>query len=163
MNPIQEKLIIELDKPVYGDPWFGSSLKNILEDVKSKNAFIKLNTATHSIAEIILHLTAWIEEVDSRLIGNAPKEPKRGDWITIDEQSDMSWEAINNNFLCAHKNLIETVKNFSFENFENLVGQERNTELGTGFNFREMLVGLMQHNIYHFGQIAFINKSLIND
>lgn len=158
MNPIIEKLVTELDKAVTGDPWFGSALKFILEDIPYEQAVQKINPNVHSIAEIVVHVCAWIEEVTSRLEGNEPREPERGDWIDTDNFTEADWNKIVEEFFTAHARLIEKVKIFPFEKFEEKVGKERNRELGSGFTYREMLVGLMEHNIYHGGQIALLKK-----
>jgi len=145
MNPVIEKLIKELDKAVNSDPWYGASLKSIIRDI-------------HTIAEIVLHICAWIEEVSSRLEGNEPSDPKRGDWPEADNLNETSWKKIVEDIFAAHETLIEQVKNFPFEKFEERVGTERVKELGTGFTYREMLVGVMEHNIYHGGQIVLLKK-----
>ena len=158
MNPVIEKLIKELDKSVNGDPWYGASLKSILQDVTYKQAVTRHNPNIHSIAEIALHIYAWIEEVSSRLKGNEPKDPERGDWPEVDNLNETGWKKIIGDIFSAHETLLEQVKNFPFEKFEERVGTERIKELGTGFTYREMLVGLMEHNIYHGGQIGLLKK-----
>ncbi|KAF0153147.1 MAG: DinB family protein [Ignavibacteria bacterium] len=158
MNPVINKLIIELNKVIEGDPWFGAPLKSILEGINCQQAVMRINTNAHSIAEIALHILAWVEETASRLEGNEPKEPKRGDWQSIDTLDKVEWENIVNKIFEMHKRIEELVASFSLEKLEEQVGSERNPALGTGFSFREMLVGLMEHNVYHGGQIALLKK-----
>lgn len=158
MNPVIEKLVIELDKAVNGDPWYGASLKAILQDVTYEQAVTKYNPNIHSIAEIVLHIYAWIEEVSSRLEGNNPKEPERGDWPEADNLKEAEWNEIVKRIFSSHENLLRLVRDFPLEKFEEQVGATRDKELGTGYTYREMLVGLMEHNIYHGGQIGLLKK-----
>lgn len=158
MNPVIEKLVGELDKVVTGDPWYGASINAILHDITYAQAAVRHDANIHTIAEIALHICAWIEEVSSRLEGNEPKDPKRGDWPETDNLNETSWKKIIKDIFSAHETLLEQVKNFPFEKFEKQVGTERVKELGTGFTYREMLVGLMEHNIYHGGQIGLLKK-----
>lgn len=160
MNPVIEKLIIELDKAVNGDPWFGSPLRSILTGISCGQAVTRQSQSIHSIAEIALHICVWIEEVSSRLEGNEPKDPASGDWNNVGNLTEEKWKKIITRIFTGHEKLITLVKNFPFERFEEQVGKERNPELGTGFTYREMLVGLMEHNIYHGGQIALLKKLL---
>ncbi len=160
MNPIVEKLITELDKAVNGDPWYGASLKTILSDVSCEQAVIKHTKNIHSIAEITFHIYGWIEEVASRTEGNASKNPIRGDWKEINDLTEAEWKELKQSLFTAHTNLLCQMHNFPFEKFEEQVGKEKIKELGTGISYREMLVGLMEHNIYHSGQIALIKKLL---
>lgn len=158
MNPVIEKLVIELDKPMNGDPWYGSSIKKVLDGITHEEAFAVPFINAHSIAEITLHIYAWINEVNSRLEGNKPADPKMGDWPKVEKYEKHYWTEIRSNIYKEHERLISLVKNFPFERFEERVGKERVPELGTGFSYREMLVGLMQHNVYHLGQIAILKK-----
>jgi hypothetical protein len=158
LNQVIEKLLIELDKPMNGDPWYGSSIKKVLEEITHEEAFAITFVSAHSIAEIALHVCAWINEVNSRLEGNEPADPKMGDWPKVERYGQSYWTEIKSNIYSAHESLIELVTNFPFEKFEERMGKERIPELGTGFSFREMLIGLMQHNVYHLGQIALLKK-----
>lgn len=158
MNAVIGKLIAELEKAVNGEPWYGASLKKILSDVSCELAVTRHSENIHSIAEITYHICGWIEEVTSRLEGNESKDPERGDWKEITEMSESDWDELRQNLFTSHSNLISRVKIFPFEKFEEQVGKEKNKELGTGISYREMLVGLMEHNIYHGGQIALLKK-----
>lgn len=158
MNAVAEKLIAELEKAINGDPWYGASLKKILSDVSCEQAVIKHTEIIHSIAEITYHICGWIEEVASRLEGNESKDPERGDWKAITELSEFEWNELRRNLFTAHSNIIDLVRKLPFEQLEEQVGKEKNKELGTGISYREMLVGLMEHNIYHGGQIALLKK-----
>ncbi|RYD72929.1 MAG: hypothetical protein EOP55_17975, partial [Sphingobacteriales bacterium] len=70
----------EIKKSFNGDAWHGNHVMQTLNNVKPENAFTHFIPDAHSIAEIALHLTAWTEEVTSRLLGNAAAEPQIGDW-----------------------------------------------------------------------------------
>lgn len=158
MNAVIGKLITELEKAVNGDPWYGASLKKILSDVSCEQAVIKHTENIHSIAEITHHVCGWIEEVLSRIEGNESKDPARGDWKEINDLNEAEWNDLKYSLFTAHSNLISRVKIFPFTKFEEHVGKEKIKELGTGISYREMLVGLMEHNIYHGGQIALLKK-----
>ncbi|MEW6652802.1 MAG: DinB family protein [Bacteroidota bacterium] len=158
MNPVINKLIIELNKAIDGDPWYGASLKSILAGVDHKQAVMRTHPKTHSIAEIALHILAWIEETASRLDGNEPKVPKRGDWQNIAALEKREWKNIISRIFKEHKRVTKLTLALTIDKLEEQVGIERNPALGTGFTFREMLVGLMEHNVYHSGQIALIRK-----
>jgi hypothetical protein len=81
-----EKLSIELYHSVFGDPWHGSSLEKVLENIPPDKVFLKPISSAHNIIELTLHLDAWIEEVLSRINGNISAEPLMGDWpIPVDK------------------------------------------------------------------------------
>ncbi len=53
-----EKLEQELQKVLSGNPWYGNSVYNIIEQVSFEAAFEKEQGASHTIAEIVLHMLA---------------------------------------------------------------------------------------------------------
>ncbi len=160
MNPVIETLVKELNRVMFGNPWYGSSIKNILDSVFYADAFKYANNYTHSIAELALHILAWNEETLSRFEGNEPKEPAIGDWPWVKFKDEMYWNEIKEKIYITHGKLIEIVKEFPLEKFEVVIGIENNRELATGYTYRESLLGLMQHNIYHAGQISLQNVAL---
>lgn len=158
MESVVNKLILELNKVIDGDPWYGASLKSILEDVNAQKAVKRVSYNTHSIAEIALHILAWIEEVASRLEENPPKNPARGDWQKVENLDKHEWDIIRQKIFEEHIRVIELTSSLHLEKLDQQVGDERSPALGTGISFREMLLGLMEHNIYHGGQIALLKK-----
>ena len=74
------------------------------------------------------------------------------DWREIDPKTH-TWQKGIEQLKSTHKKIIE------------LLNQKEDNFLGDivpirKFNFRFMLNGLVQHNIYHLGQIAYIKKML---
>jgi len=148
----------EIKKAFNGDAWHGNHVMQTLNNVDPAKAFEHLLPDAHSIAEIALHLTAWTEEVTSRLIGNVASEPALGDWPAPETQTAQAWEKIIFDFKVANEELIrhcETLKNNQWEDQTN---DERNRESGTGVSNIELINGLIQHHAYHSGQIALLSK-----
>jgi uncharacterized damage-inducible protein DinB len=158
-NPI-EVLIYELNRSMYELPWYGYSIQKILEDVKPENVFIKPDLSNHSIYEIGLHILSWNEEVNKRLQGSSPCEPERGDWPESDSNNYADWNELKAKIFSAFDFTIKLIRELPIEKFEEKIGNEYSAQLATGFNYRETILGLMQHNIYHAGQISFLNVAL---
>ncbi len=157
MNKI-EKLIEEIKLSVFGEPWHGSSVRSILSNVTENQSDMKIIAEAHTIKELTLHLLAWTEEVTSRLTGNDPSEPQIGDWPDPENYKDKNFEQIKNNLFEATKVLIQVLKNFPEEKLYEKVGTVQSAQLGTGASFETMIIGLLQHNAYHSGQIGILKK-----
>lgn len=151
-------IIAELQKAFGGDAWHGSSAWQILNNVDTENAFSHFIPEAHSIAEIALHLTAWTEEVTSRLLGNDAKEPLRGDWPMPKEHNIQEWSQILFDFQTSNQELIRICQNLNPTHWEQPAKDLRNEPLGTGVTFKEMVNGLIQHHAYHAGQISLLTK-----
>lgn len=155
-----ESLAEEYYSTIFGDPWYGSSVKSILEVVTKNNSKVKIAPNTHSIEEILLHMWSWTEEVNSRLCGGLPKEPVMEDWPKLSDFQKLSWAELKKQFFNESKSIISTIKNFPEERLDETVGIERNAPLGTGISFASMISGLIQHNVYHAAQISLLNKCI---
>ncbi|WP_231465794.1 MULTISPECIES: DinB family protein [unclassified Pedobacter] len=148
----------EIKKSFNGDAWHGNHVMQTLNNVEPEKAFQHFIPDAHSIAEIALHLTAWTEEVSSRLNGNLALEPEMGDWPPVQEKSPQAWEKIIVNFKIANEELIRICENIKPNDWNNKTIDERNAALGTGVTNAVLLNGLVQHHAYHSGQIAILSK-----
>jgi len=150
-------IIKEVQKAFNGDSWHGNHVMQTLNNVDPEKAFQHLIPNAHSIAEITLHLTAWTEEVTSRLMGNPEAEPAMGDWPVPIEKTPQAWEKIIFNFKIANEELIRHSGNIMDEDW-NDSSKEELSAVDTGVTFMELLNGLVQHHAYHSGQIALLSK-----
>jgi len=144
----------ELKKAYSGDAWHGNNLSSIISSVKDGQVFKRPIPSAHTIAELVLHLTAWTDEVISRLIGNEVKEPESGDWPEITEESAAAWETILRGFHVANEKLI----NFTLMMTEDQWREKVNYPSGGRITNYELVNGLIQHHVYHGGQISLLLK-----
>ena len=52
-----------------GNAWYGKPIYSIIEQVSFEAAYTKPPGVVHNIAEIVLHMLAWTEEVIDRMNG----------------------------------------------------------------------------------------------
>ncbi|QDW23313.1 DinB family protein [Pedobacter sp. KBS0701] len=148
----------EIKKAFNGDAWHGNHVMQTLNNVNPEKAFSHFIPGAHSIAEIALHLTAWTEEVSSRLTGKPAAEPARGDWPEPQSGTPQAWERIIFDFKIANEELIRLCESLKDNQWNDEVKSERNPALGTGVTNIELVSGLTQHHAYHSGQIALLSK-----
>lgn len=106
----------------------------------------------------MLHLTGWTREVASRLEGKEPKPPALGDWPEMGTVDDARWDAARADLFSAHGELVAALGRFPASRLKDNVGGERDAPLGTGVSYREMILGALQHDAYHAGQISLLKK-----
>jgi hypothetical protein len=155
MNKETESIIRTLQNTLNGEPWFGRAIYPILEEVDASKVYTKPNGTGHSLIELLYHMTTWANFTLLQLTNASPEEMKIAesmDWREINPKTH-SWKKGIAQFKETHKQIasILDTKNDGFLS-EIVMGRE--------FNFRFMLNGLTQHNIYHLGQIAYLNKLL---
>jgi uncharacterized damage-inducible protein DinB len=141
------------------DPWHGPETKGLLNGVSADEAISKPVHAAHSIWELVLHMTAWQREVLARLEGKRPSLPEMGDWPGVPAPSAAAWKRARRDLEGSLRELVQRVKALGAEDLEVFVGATRSRPLGSGVSRAEMLVGILQHNAYHTGQIALLRKA----
>jgi uncharacterized damage-inducible protein DinB len=146
----------KLEQVVKADPWYGPSVMKVLSQIDSSSVSIRKGEA-HTIAEILLHMIAWTEEVTARLQGSEAREPSRGDWP---DPTGKSWSDLVGMFENANESLKQKIKLLPDEKWNEMVNDFRDPASGTGVSFIETVEGLIQHHVYHAGQIAILHKQI---
>lgn len=155
-----ERLVDQLERAFRGDPWYGASVRSVLDGVDAQAARAHPLPGGHSIWELVLHMTGWKREVRARLGGATAAEPHGGDWPPLPGRDETAWRRSLEALTVAHDELVEAVRRATDEELDRAVRDERDRPLGTGFTQWQTLHGVLQHDIYHLGQIALLKKTL---
>ena len=151
-------IVDELARGVDGDAWHGDSVSVILRDVTAATAAARPYDGTHSIWEVVRHMTAWTNEVARRLDGHPAGEPLEGDWPSPGGDAEDDWTRDVAAFTDANRRLIQKVATLSDAALRASPVDRRDRAAGTGVTYAVTLHGLAQHHAYHAGQIALLKK-----
>ena len=154
---ISEKLQNELTAVLSGEPWYGLPVYTIIEQVSFESAYEKPPGGVHTIAELVLHMISWTEEAIDRMNGKAASLPSSGDWPETGQPDEQKWQNYVNDFKLVNVNLLGLIANFPEESWAQSNG-ETNVERSGAENYKGLIQGLIQHHIYHAGQIALLNR-----
>ena len=157
-----ENLSHELQNVLSGSPWYGSPVYTILKGISFETAYEKPPGSVHNIAEIVLHMIAWTEEVMDRMNGLPSGQPTSGDWPPTGKPEEQKWQNYVDDLKLVSVNLIGIIKNFPPDQWNEPTNDERNREQGTAVTYEELINGLIQHHIYHSGQIALLKRIITN-
>ena len=153
-----ERLIDNLNREINGQPWHGPSLASILEGVDAGAAARRPPGGGHTIWEIVLHMTGWKREVTRRVRGGAAAEPAGGDWPAAGEPTEARWQEARAAHVRAHDELVETIRGLGPDQLTARVAGDSAASIGAGLSVAATLWGLVQHDVYHAGQIALLKK-----
>jgi uncharacterized damage-inducible protein DinB len=154
------RIVDQLEREYAGDPWHGSPVSQILDGVTHQQAARKPIASGHSIWELVLHMAAWKNEVRNRLSGAPAGEPEEGDWPPMTEQSERAWQDARERLELAHRLLVSAVRDLPETKLFEPTNDTRDREMGTGVTYYELLHGVVQHDVYHSGQIAILKKGV---
>jgi uncharacterized damage-inducible protein DinB len=144
----------QLHRAFNGDAWHGDSLFEILDGVTAAEAAERRIPRAHTIWELALHIAAWDGAVLKRLRGSAVELSDTENFPPVVDTSDKAWHNALANLRRVHQELIDAVAALRDSRLYELVpGKE-----GAHYTFYYMLHGVVQHELYHAGQIALLKK-----
>jgi uncharacterized damage-inducible protein DinB len=142
-----------------GDAWHGPSVRSALEGVDARTAVAHPVPGAHSICEIVLHMTAWVQEVARRLRVGVAQEPEAGDWPSRSASSESEWRTVLVALDAANAELLKAIRAMDDVQLSDVIGEARDPALGSGVTRYVMLHGVVQHHVYHAGQISLLKRA----
>lgn len=143
----------QLRRAVMGGAWHGAALDEILADLSAEEASARPIPGAHTPWEIVRHIGAWLEAVNRRLEGEAVELEGDSDWPPVGEEGEAAWAAAKARVDAAVGVL------------QAAIGRMEDADLGRTVPGKEfdryfMLHGVIQHTLYHAGQIVILKKAL---
>src|SRR5215217_9141754 len=165
MTP-QEQRSTELDRirdqfrrAFEGEAWHGPSVLALLDGVTAQQAAAHPIPGAHSIWELTLHIAAWERACLRRLNGDPAQLTDAEDWEPINDTSDAAWEATKQQLIDNHRELLEATARVDESRLDETIYQDPNIPYSSIY---VTLHGVVQHDLYHAGQIAMLKKALVN-
>jgi uncharacterized damage-inducible protein DinB len=156
------RLVDQLEREHSGEPWHGQPLGDILAGITCHQAAARPLAGGHTIWEIVLHLTAWKNEVRNRLGGAPAGAPSEGDWPAppSSPQAD-DWRDALAALDEAHHALVAVVARIPDAQLFEPLNDPRVGENEAPDTYFQLVQGVLQHDVYHSGQIALLKKGLV--
>jgi uncharacterized damage-inducible protein DinB len=151
MREIQ-RIVDQLERACEGNAWHGPAVQELLKGVSARQAAAKSVPAGHSIWEIVLHILAWQDVARRRLGGEVIGDlPPQLDWPPVPDTSESAWRHAVENLTRSKQQLREAISRLDDHRLGNPVP-------GKDYSVYVLLHGVIQHNLYHAGQIAVLKK-----
>ena len=148
------RLADQIRRAFEGEAWHGDSLLELLKGVNAATAAAKPIKNAHSIWELILHIAAWDDIVRQRTGGKAVMPTDEQNFPPVKDTSEAAWQKTLEDARRAHNELVKAVAAFPDSRLQEQVpGKTQNY-----YNFFYMFSGIVQHELYHAGQIALLKK-----
>lgn len=154
------RILDQFRRAYNSDAWYGTPVSKILRGISSAQAARRIIPQAHSIWELLLHITAWEGEALRRLETGVMNMPEEGDWNVVADSSEVAWDNALQRFHTVHAALEQKIENLTDEELQTVLGTKRVRETGEGVSVYVLLHGIIQHTIYHAGQIALLKKAL---
>ena len=146
----------QLDRSLHGSAWHGPALAEALAGLTAAEADFQPFADAHTIRELVFHVDFWIQETLRRIEAPPDDRPDpENDWPTGEVakgRREATWKAALAQLEESHRRLHATVLALDAAGFDRRVA-------GSDPTLRGMLLGLLQHNAYHAGQIVLLARA----
>jgi uncharacterized damage-inducible protein DinB len=150
--PESARIADQLRRAFDGSAWHGPALLELLKGVCAATAAAKPLPNIHSIWELVLHVAAWDGAVHRRLAGEQFRVSAAQNFPRVPKPTETAWREALVQAKRTHDALVKTVAALPDARLRDRVPGKR-------YDFYHMLHGLVQHELYHAGQIAILKKT----
>jgi uncharacterized damage-inducible protein DinB len=158
MNNECRRIAEQLRRAFEGKAWHGPSLKELLADVTAEQAKARPIAPAHSIWELVSHIEVWTRAAAQAVQGvPMPAWPKIAgtdkDWPPVTDSKNEAWAQALDRLFQAGRQLVQAMEGFADERLQETVP-------GRQYNFYYLFHGIVQHSLYHGGQIGLLKKAV---
>ena len=130
--------------------WYGPSVAELLAKISPELAAKAPVPGAHSIAALLQHLLLWNERIRNTSDSNPmPRWEAEKEWA----EPPIPWSELVARWNQSRDLLEEKIRNFPVEDLAKQVP-------GRDYSYETLLHGIVQHAIYHSGQIAMVLSML---
>jgi uncharacterized damage-inducible protein DinB len=148
-----ERIVDQLDRACAGGAWHGPAVLEILEGITAAQAAARPFNDAHSIWELVLHIAAWVGAGRRRLEGDRAQLAETEDWPPVTDTSVQAWADAGNALKQSHLELRSAISLLDDSKLEQPIVEGMSSVYVT-------LHGVIQHTLYHAGQIAILKKTI---
>lgn len=142
----------QLERSFTGGAWHGPALMELLTDVDAAKAAARPMGSAHSIWELVLHIAAWNKAAARRLSGDRADLSDEENFPTVGETTNEAWRSALELLVANHRELHDAIGGLDDVGLDQPIVEGMTSVYGT-------LHGVIQHNLYHAGQIAILKKA----
>jgi hypothetical protein len=156
MNSECLRIADQVRRAFAGKAWHGPSLKKLLAGATAEQAQARPITHAHSIWELVLHIEAWTRAALEAVNGAAIPImlPPEKDWPPVTGSSEEAWAGAVGHMFGTMEQLALAVEKFQDARLTESVP-------GRKYDFYYLFHGIVQHSLYHAGQIALLKKAAL--
>jgi uncharacterized damage-inducible protein DinB len=149
------RLADQIRRAFYGEAWHGDAMMEILSGVNAEVAAAHPLKNAHSIWELVLHVAAWDGAVRRRTAGQAVTLTDKQNFPPVEDKNEAAWRRALQLLKENHDDLVKAVSDFPDDRLQEQVPSKKEPY----YNYYYMFSGIVQHELYHAGQMALLKKA----
>ncbi|MEQ9301866.1 MAG: DinB family protein [Cyclobacteriaceae bacterium] len=154
MSP--QETLLSFDESYQRQPWYGESLLKLIDRMTLEDVNFRPTGKTKTAGERLAHIVAWRKLILERLKGNAAfiiKMNTPDDFPGPDTYTAQSWQDLIAELKSTHAELLEWIP--KIKDTKAMVRGSKGND-GKPYSYDYLIRGLIEHDIYHQGQMALL-------
>jgi DinB superfamily len=147
-----ERLSRQYEVVMHGEAWHGDGIWKILDGIPAECAANQAFADIHTIWEIVMHMAFWEGVAVKRLAGQRAGMDDALNFPAMPAVNDLTWRQTLERFRASNEEFRNALSTLSAERVDELSAAGKRT-------FYDEAHGLIQHHVYHAGQIALLKKA----
>jgi uncharacterized damage-inducible protein DinB len=148
-----ERIVDQLNRAFSGNAWHGPAVLETLEGVTAKQAAAHPIDDAHSIWELALHIEAWTTAGRRRLQADRAQLSDAENFPPASGTGEVAWKQVQESLKQAHDELAAAILQLDDSRLDQPIIDGMSSVYVT-------LHGVIQHSLYHAGQIAILKKAI---
>lgn len=151
MSDIQ-RILDHYDGVLNGAAWHGDPVWQVLDTISAEQAATRPIAEAHTIWEIVAHMTFWENVVVQRLAGLHAGLVEELNFPPMPVASEENWRKTLEEFRASNRAFRQALAGLAPAKLNELTAARKRTFYGEAH-------GIMEHHVYHLGQIALLKKA----
>lgn len=145
------RILKHYDDVLNGDAWHGDSIWQILNSVSAETAATRPPFGGHTIWEIVMHMTFWEGVAAKRLQGERAGLVEELNFPPTPAPTEENWKRTLDGFRASNRAFRDALAKLNPDRLDELSAAGKRAFYGEAH-------GLIEHSVYHAGQIALLSK-----
>jgi uncharacterized damage-inducible protein DinB len=147
-----ERIVDQYDRVLGGEAWHGDPVWQILDGVSAETAAARPLSSAHTIWELLLHIMYWETVVNARLENRPNQESEELNFPAMPKATQANWQQTLAEFRASNARFRQALTQLDPKRLDELAVIDKKS-------FYVEAHGLIQHHVYHLGQIAILKKA----
>ena len=145
------RIMDQLSRAFEGEAWHGPAVLEILRETTAQQAAARPLNGAHTIWETALHISAWLRACRRRLEGDRAQLAESEDWPVVTNSDNEAWQEVIGGMKQSLDELRSAIAPLDDSRLDQPIIDGMSSVYVT-------LHGVIQHSLYHAGQMAILKK-----
>ncbi|MGB7556788.1 MAG: DinB family protein [Candidatus Korobacteraceae bacterium] len=148
-----QRILDQYDRVMHGSPWHGDAIWKILDSISAEKAASRPIANAHSIWEIVGHMAFWEDVAGKRIEGLRAGLMEEGNFPPAPPAAtEANWQKTLEAFRASNQMFRAALQKLEVSYLDQLSAAGKRS-------YYDEAHGLMEHSVYHAGQIALLAKA----